>query len=109
MTSLAEWNTVPARAGRPVSVLDRIIAILDAVKESGGSITITELAAQDRDAEVHRVTTRRGADGAALPGTHGGRGDARAAPLRTRRAREPASPTPRRCGAGDQESAGCHG
>ena len=35
----------PARAGRPVAVLDRIIAILDAVKDSGGSTTITELAA----------------------------------------------------------------
>ena len=44
MTSLAEWNTIPARSGGPVSVLDRIIAILDAVKESGGSISITELA-----------------------------------------------------------------
>ena len=43
MTSLAEWNT-PARTGGPVSVLGRIIAILDAVKESGGSVTITELA-----------------------------------------------------------------
>jgi IclR family acetate operon transcriptional repressor len=44
MTSLAEWNTIPARPGRPISVLDRIVAILDAVKESGGSISITELA-----------------------------------------------------------------
>ena len=43
MTSLAEWNT-PARSSGPVSVLGRIIAILDAVKESGGSVTITELA-----------------------------------------------------------------
>ena len=46
MTSLAEWNTSPARPEAPVSVLDRIIAILDAVKESGGSVTVTELAAQ---------------------------------------------------------------
>jgi IclR family acetate operon transcriptional repressor len=46
MTSLAEWNTSPARPRAPVSVLDRIIAILDAVKESGGSVTVTELAAQ---------------------------------------------------------------
>jgi DNA-binding IclR family transcriptional regulator len=45
MTSLAEWNTPPARSGGPASVLDRIIGILDAVKESGGSMTITELAA----------------------------------------------------------------
>ncbi len=42
MMSLAEWNTA---AGRPVSVLDRIIAILDAVKESEAPISITELAA----------------------------------------------------------------
>ena len=46
MTSLAEWNTSPARSSEPVSVLGRIIAILDAVKESGGSVTITELAAR---------------------------------------------------------------
>ena len=46
MTSLAEWNTSPARSDAPVSVLGRIIAILDAVKESGGSTTITELAAK---------------------------------------------------------------
>jgi IclR family acetate operon transcriptional repressor len=45
MTSLAEWNTPPALSGGPVSVLDRVICILDAVKESGGSMTITELAA----------------------------------------------------------------
>ena len=43
MTSLAEWNKVPAGSGAPVSVLDRMIAILDAVKESGGSISITDL------------------------------------------------------------------
>jgi DNA-binding IclR family transcriptional regulator len=46
MPSLAEWNTGSARAVSPVSVLDRIIAILDAVKESDGSISITGLAAQ---------------------------------------------------------------
>ena len=44
MTSLAEWNTTPAPSGGQVSVLGRIIAILDAVKESGGSISITDLA-----------------------------------------------------------------
>lgn len=44
MTSPAEWNTIPARSGGSVSVLGRIIAILDAVKESGGSISITDLA-----------------------------------------------------------------
>ena len=44
MTSLAEWNTIPDSSGGPVSVLGRIIAILDAVKESGGSISITDLA-----------------------------------------------------------------
>lgn len=44
MPSLAEWNTTPPSARGPVSVLDRIIAILDAVKDSGGSLSITELA-----------------------------------------------------------------
>ena len=46
MTSLAEWNTSPRSVARSASVLDRIFAILDAVKESGGSISITELAAR---------------------------------------------------------------
>ncbi|KQQ94671.1 hypothetical protein ASF62_11455 [Leifsonia sp. Leaf325] len=41
MTSLAEWNSVPSA---PVAVLDRIIAILDAVRASRGSISITDLA-----------------------------------------------------------------
>lgn len=41
MTSLAEWNSVPTA---PVAVLDRIIAILDAVRASRGSISITDLA-----------------------------------------------------------------
>lgn len=44
MTSLAEWNRSPARSDGATPVLERIIAILDAVKESGGSISITELA-----------------------------------------------------------------
>jgi IclR family transcriptional regulator, acetate operon repressor len=44
MTSLGEWNTISARSGEPSSVLGRMIAILDAVKESGGSISITDLA-----------------------------------------------------------------
>lgn len=44
MTSLAEWNTSSAGPAGPISVLDRIIAILDAVRESRGSISITELA-----------------------------------------------------------------
>ena len=44
MESLAEWNTFPAHEGGPVSVLDRIIAILDAVKESGGSLSVTDVA-----------------------------------------------------------------
>lgn len=44
MTSLAEWNTPPSRPSP--SVLDRIIAILDAVKESGGSTSITDLSQQ---------------------------------------------------------------
>ena len=46
MTSLAEWNTSPAAPPEPASVLDRIFEILDAVKESRGSISITELAAR---------------------------------------------------------------
>ena len=46
MMSLAEWNTTPSRGRAPVSVLDRIFAILDAVKESDGSITITDIAAR---------------------------------------------------------------
>jgi DNA-binding IclR family transcriptional regulator len=46
MMSLAEWNTTAAAPGGPVSVLDRIVAILDAVKGSDGSTTITEIAAQ---------------------------------------------------------------
>jgi IclR family acetate operon transcriptional repressor len=46
MTSLTEWNTSPAETGEPVSVLDRIIAILEAVRLSGGSITITDLATE---------------------------------------------------------------
>ncbi|WP_164990388.1 IclR family transcriptional regulator [Agromyces albus] len=44
MTSLAEWNTSPSRPSGSTSVLDRIIAILDTVKESGGSTSITDLA-----------------------------------------------------------------
>ncbi|WP_194409591.1 IclR family transcriptional regulator [Microbacterium cremeum] len=46
MGSLAEWNTFPARTGGPVSVLDRIVAILDAVKASEGSLSVTDLAQQ---------------------------------------------------------------
>ena len=44
MTSFAEWNTAPARSAGSASVLDRIIDILDAVRESRGSISVTELA-----------------------------------------------------------------
>ncbi|GAA1836243.1 IclR family transcriptional regulator [Agromyces salentinus] len=47
MTSLAEWNSSPAGPTAPVApvaVLDRIIAILDAVKDSAGPISITDLA-----------------------------------------------------------------
>ena len=46
MTSPAEWNTAPARSPGSAPVLDRIIDILDAVRESRGSISITELAAR---------------------------------------------------------------
>lgn len=44
MPSLAEWNTTPPRPEGPTSVLQRIIAILDAVKESGGPLSVTEIA-----------------------------------------------------------------
>lgn len=44
MTSLGEWNTFSRPSGGPVSVLDRIIAILDTVRECGGSLSITEIA-----------------------------------------------------------------
>ena len=44
MTSLAEWNTPEADAAAPVSVLGRLIAILDAVKESDRPSSITDLA-----------------------------------------------------------------
>lgn len=46
MTSLAEWNTPPPRPSASPSVLDRIIAIIDAVQESGGSTSISDLALQ---------------------------------------------------------------
>ena len=46
MTSFAEWNTTSIRPAGSASVLDRIINILDAVRESRGSISITELAAR---------------------------------------------------------------
>ena len=49
------------RAGRS-SVLDRIIAILDAVKDAGGSIVDHRARGRDGDAEVHRVATCRRAD-----------------------------------------------
>jgi len=45
MTSLTEWNASARRSAAPVSVLDRAIALLDAVKDSEGSTTITALAA----------------------------------------------------------------
>ena len=92
MTSPAEWNTAPARSAGSASVLDRIIAILDAVRESRGSISITELAARTGPAEVDRVPSRGGHDPAALPRAHRGWGDARSAPVRARRARQRPSP-----------------
>ena len=59
MMSLAEWNTTPPDVRAPVSVLDRIFAILDAVKESDGSITITDIAARTRlpKSTVSRLVT----------------------------------------------------
>jgi IclR family acetate operon transcriptional repressor len=44
MMSLAEWNRPLAETGAPLSVLGRLIAILDAVKESAGPVSITDLA-----------------------------------------------------------------
>lgn len=44
MESLAEWNTFPAHESGPASVLDRIIAILDAVKDSAGALSVTDVA-----------------------------------------------------------------
>ncbi|MFB8387467.1 IclR family transcriptional regulator [Microbacterium sp. NPDC055910] len=44
MSSLAEWNTTPSAVTAPVAVLDRIFAILDAVKDGDGSISITDIA-----------------------------------------------------------------
>ncbi|MFG6503759.1 IclR family transcriptional regulator [Microbacterium sp. P05] len=46
MPSLAEWNTSLPRptAETGTSVLARIIAILDTVRQSGGSVSITEIA-----------------------------------------------------------------
>ena len=44
MTSLAEWNTRRSDARPPSSVLERMIAILAAVRQAGGSATITDLA-----------------------------------------------------------------
>jgi DNA-binding IclR family transcriptional regulator len=45
MASPAEWNTAKARSSESASVLDRMLGILDAVKESNGSLSICELAA----------------------------------------------------------------
>src|SRR5688572_1818084 len=46
MTSLAEWNTHPSQPRQPSSVLERMNAILSAVRESGGSASISDLALQ---------------------------------------------------------------
>lgn len=42
--SPTEWNTRPSSASAPTSVLDRIIAILDAVRASEGPASITDIA-----------------------------------------------------------------
>ena len=44
MKSLAEWNSSAAAPIAPASVLDRFVAILDGVKETGRPTSITELA-----------------------------------------------------------------
>lgn len=46
MSSLAEWNTAPDRPIPPASVLHRLVAILDAVRDAEGPLTVTELASQ---------------------------------------------------------------
>jgi IclR family acetate operon transcriptional repressor len=46
MTSLAEWNKPAGPPRDAASVLHRIVVILDAVKDSGPSLSITGLAAQ---------------------------------------------------------------
>jgi DNA-binding IclR family transcriptional regulator len=45
MTSLAEWNSAPHGAP-PESVLGRIVAILDALRDADAPLTITELASR---------------------------------------------------------------
>jgi len=44
MSSLAEWNAPGAAVPAPKSMLGRIIAVFDAVKESGGCASITDIA-----------------------------------------------------------------
>jgi DNA-binding IclR family transcriptional regulator len=44
MTNLAEWNTGPSLR-EPASVIDRLLVVLDAVHESGGSASVTQIAA----------------------------------------------------------------
>lgn len=44
MTSLAEWNRAASPTSATSSVLDRIVAILDAVNESGAPLSVTALA-----------------------------------------------------------------
>lgn len=44
--SPTEWNTRPSSVSAPTSVLDRIIAILDAVRASEGPASITDIAAR---------------------------------------------------------------
>ncbi|MET0887580.1 MAG: IclR family transcriptional regulator [Mycetocola sp.] len=48
MVSLAEWNTPAGPASDSASVLERIVAILDAVKESDSSVSVTALASHTR-------------------------------------------------------------
>jgi DNA-binding IclR family transcriptional regulator len=46
MSSLVEWNTAPERPRPPSTVLHRIVAILDAVRDADGPLSVTALASQ---------------------------------------------------------------
>ncbi len=61
------------RSAEPASVLDRMLAILDLVRDSEGPISITELAVADGHAEVLRLPPCRRAGRAAVSRADGGR------------------------------------
>ncbi|MCR2824880.1 IclR family transcriptional regulator [Microbacterium sp. zg.Y909] len=59
MSSLAEWNAPDTVAQAPKSLLGRIIAVFDAVKESDGCASITDIAVRTRlpKSTVSRLVT----------------------------------------------------